>query len=120
MKSNSGHTISADVLIPNEAGEENPLPAIVWAHGGNANKERSDNFQIEWARRGYVVVSFDLYGHGESEVFKMIQNGLIMDEDCMIRFSMLQHCLMWMQIELQYQDIPEEAIPSTSLFFAGQ
>ena len=31
-------------------------------------KERSDNFQIEWARRGYVVVSFDLYGHGESEV----------------------------------------------------
>lgn len=68
FESNSGHTISADVLIPNEAGEENPLPAIVWAHGGNANKERSDNFQIEWARRGYVVVSFDLYGHGESEV----------------------------------------------------
>ena len=59
FESNSGHTISADVLIPNEAGEENPLPAIVWAHGGNANKERSDNFQIEWARRGYVVVSFD-------------------------------------------------------------
>ena len=68
FESNSGHTISADVLIPNEAGEENPLPAIVWALGGNANKERSDNFQIEWARRGYVVVSFDLYGHGESEV----------------------------------------------------
>ena len=60
FESNSGHTISADVFIPNDAGEENPLPAIVWAHGGNANKERSDNFQIEWARRGYVVVSFDL------------------------------------------------------------
>lgn len=68
FESASGHTISADVLIPDKADEESPAPAIVWAHGGNVNKERSDNFQIEWARRGYVVISFDLYGHGESEV----------------------------------------------------
>lgn len=68
FESASGHTISADLLIPDSADKESPAPAIIWAHGGNVNKERSDNFQIEWARRGYVVASFDLYGHGESEV----------------------------------------------------
>lgn len=68
FESLSGHTISADVLIPDSADKESPAPAIVWAHGGNTNKEKSDNFQIEWARRGLVVISFDLYGHGESEV----------------------------------------------------
>lgn len=64
----SGHTISADMLIPDSANKNTPAPAIVWAHGGNANKEKSDNFQIEWARRGFVVISIDLYGHGESEI----------------------------------------------------
>lgn len=68
FESTSGYTISADILKPINSSTENPSPAIVWAHGGNANKERSDNFQIEWARRGFVVVSFDLYGHGESEL----------------------------------------------------
>lgn len=78
FESSSGYTISADILKPIEASKNNPRPAIVWAHGGNANKERSDNFQIEWARRGFTVVSFDLYGHGESEVLddtKWLTNG---------------------------------------------
>lgn len=68
FETDSGHTLSAEMLVPDTATEDNPAPAIVWAHGGNTNKERSDNFQIEWARRGFVVISFDLYGHGESEV----------------------------------------------------
>lgn len=68
FESASGHTIGAEMLIPDTATKETPAPAIVWAHGGNTNKEKSDNFQIEWARRGFVVISFDLYGHGESEV----------------------------------------------------
>lgn len=47
FESASGHTISADLLIPDSADKESPAPAIIWAHGGNVNKERSDNFQIE-------------------------------------------------------------------------
>lgn len=68
FETDSGHTLGANILIPDSATKDNPAPAIIWAHGGNTNKERSDNFQIEWARRGFVVISFDLYGHGESEV----------------------------------------------------
>lgn len=68
IESPSGHRLSMDMLQPKTASPEHPAPAIVFAHGGNTNKEKSDDFQIEWARRGFVVVSFDLYGHGESEI----------------------------------------------------
>lgn len=68
IESPSGHRLSMDMLLPKSATPSHPAPAIVFAHGGNTNKEKSDDFQIEWARRGFVVVSFDLYGHGESEV----------------------------------------------------
>lgn len=68
IESPSGHRLSMDMLQPKTASPKHPAPAIVFAHGGNTNKEKSDDFQIEWARRGFVVVSFDLYGHGESEI----------------------------------------------------
>lgn len=68
IESPSGHRLSMDMLQPKSASPKHPAPAIVFAHGGNTNKEKSDDFQIEWARRGFVVVSFDLYGHGESEI----------------------------------------------------
>lgn len=68
IESPSGHRLSMDMLQPKSASPKHKAPAIVFAHGGNTNKEKSDDFQIEWARRGFVVVSFDLYGHGESEI----------------------------------------------------
>jgi hypothetical protein len=64
----NGHLLSADLFIPKSATAKLPAPVIVWAHGGNSNKERSDAYQIEWARRGYVVLAIDLYSHGDSEI----------------------------------------------------
>lgn len=68
IESDSGHRLAINMLKPKSAANNSPAPAIVFAHGGNSNKDRFENFQVEWARRGFVVFSFDLYGHGESEV----------------------------------------------------
>ncbi len=65
--SDSGYTLAMDVYKPKEASVENKLPAIVVMHGGNNAKEQVNHLVIELARRGYVVVNADMYGHGESE-----------------------------------------------------
>lgn len=48
IESPSGHRLSMDMLQPKSATPSHPAPAIVFAHGGNTNKEKSDDFQIEW------------------------------------------------------------------------
>jgi pimeloyl-ACP methyl ester carboxylesterase len=62
----SGKTMSALLLIPNGASATDKRPAIVLAHGWWNNKEMQDSNYVELARRGYVVLSIDMYGHGSS------------------------------------------------------
>ena len=63
----SGESISALLYKPNGVSAENPAPAIVVAHGWWNNKEMQDANYVELARRGYVVLSVDMYGHGNSD-----------------------------------------------------
>lgn len=63
----SGHQMSALLLIPDTATPENPAPAIVCSHGWYNNREMQDLNYVEYARRGFVVLSIDMYGHGNSE-----------------------------------------------------
>lgn len=63
----SGHTMSALLLIPDNATLETPAPAIVCSHGWYNNREMQDLNYVEYARRGYVVLSIDMYGHGNSD-----------------------------------------------------
>lgn len=63
----SGHQMSALLLIPDTATAENPAPAIVCSHGWYNNREMQDLNYVEYARRGFVVMSIDMYGHGNSE-----------------------------------------------------
>ena len=67
LESISGHTLSAKLFIPENATEETPAPTVVYAHGWYNNKENGDMFAIEYARRGYVVMTIDMYSHGNSE-----------------------------------------------------
>lgn len=67
IESSSGHRLGINMLKPDTATDKTPAPTIVFSHGGNGMKEKWDNYQIEWARRGFVVLSFDLYGMGDSE-----------------------------------------------------
>jgi pimeloyl-ACP methyl ester carboxylesterase len=72
----SGKTMSALLLVPNGASAKDQRPAIVLAHGWWNNKEMQDSNYVELARRGYVVLSIDMYGHGSSQA---LQEGHEMD-----------------------------------------
>lgn len=62
----SGQTMSALLLKPASASADKKRPAIVLAHGWWNDKEMQDSNYVELARRGYVVLSIDMYGHGSS------------------------------------------------------
>lgn len=64
----SGHLMSALLFIPPNATAENPAPGIVTSHGWYNNREMQDLNYVEWSRRGYVVMSIDMYGHGHSDI----------------------------------------------------
>ena len=68
MVTDSGHELDALLLVPKNATRENPAPAIVTSHGWYNNREMQDLNYVEYARRGYVVISISMYGHGDSEV----------------------------------------------------
>ena len=63
----SGESMSALLYKPNGVSADNTAPAIVVSHGWWNNKEMQDANYVELARRGYVVVSIDMYGHGDSD-----------------------------------------------------
>lgn len=68
FETESGHQMSALLFIPDTATAENPAPAIVCSHGWYNNREMQDLNYVEYARRGYVVLSIDMYGHGNSDI----------------------------------------------------
>lgn len=67
LESISGHTMSAKLYIPQNATSDTPAPAVVYAHGWYNSKENGDSYAVEYARRGYVVLAYDMYSHGNSE-----------------------------------------------------
>lgn len=66
----SGHAMSALLFKPDSATIENKAPAIVVSHGWYNNKEMQDLNYVELSRRGFVVLSIDMYGHGNSDAVK--------------------------------------------------
>lgn len=64
----SGKLMSALLFVPNNATVKTPAPAIIASHGWYNNREMQDMNFVEYARRGYVVMSIDMYGHGNSDV----------------------------------------------------
>ena len=64
----SGHKLDALLLVPENATEQTPAPAIVVSHGWYNNREMQDLNYVEYARRGYVVLAISMYGHGDSDI----------------------------------------------------
>ncbi|MEQ3551154.1 hypothetical protein WIS52_11795 [Pseudonocardia nematodicida] len=62
-----GHRQAGQLFVPENATADTPAPAVVIAHGGSLNSEYPAQHYIELARRGYVVHSIDMYGHGNSD-----------------------------------------------------
>ena len=63
----SAESMSALLFKPNSASPDNKVPAIIVSHGWWNNKEMQDANYVELAKRGYVVISIDMYGHGDSD-----------------------------------------------------
>lgn len=62
-----GHTLSALLYVPEGVTNDNPAPAVLTMHGYINSRETQSGFAIEFARRGYVVLSMDMSGHGFSQ-----------------------------------------------------
>lgn len=58
--------MSALLYVPAGASKATPAPGILAVHGYINSRETQDGFAIEFARRGYVVLSIDQTGHGYS------------------------------------------------------
>ncbi len=62
-----GLEMSGLLFIPEGVSAENPAPAIVTSHGMYNNREMQDANYVELSRRGFIVLSMDMYSHGYSE-----------------------------------------------------
>jgi len=65
-KNFNGIPIRAKLFRPREASPARPAPGIVFAHGYQNNRETSDAYGLELARRGFVVLGIDAIGRGNS------------------------------------------------------
>jgi dienelactone hydrolase len=68
FKASSAAQIGFMVLIPDKATEQNRVPCIITCHGGANQKEMQNGNFVELARRGFVVISIDGSGHGDTDV----------------------------------------------------
>jgi dienelactone hydrolase len=58
---------SALLYVPPGATAQHPAPAVLVSHGYINTREMQSPFAIELSRRGYVVLSMDMAGHGYSQ-----------------------------------------------------
>ena len=62
-----GVKMSGLLFVPDGVSAENKAPAIVTSHGMFNNREMQDANFVELSRRGFVVLSMDMFSHGYSE-----------------------------------------------------
>lgn len=67
FETTAGRTMSGLLFVPKNASAETPAPAIVVSHGMYNNREMQDLNFVELSRRGYVVLSMDMFSHGHSQ-----------------------------------------------------
>ena len=69
MSNPDGTALSTLTYIPDNATVENPAPCAIIYHGRSNQGHSNDTWSMELARRGYVVISPDLTGGGESYTY---------------------------------------------------
>jgi uncharacterized protein len=62
----NGIHIRAKLFVPNSVSSNHQAPGVVYIHGYQNNRETSDAYCIEIARRGFVVLEIDAIGRGNS------------------------------------------------------
>ena len=67
LTSQDGTAVSTLLYLPENATNETPAPLAIIYHGRSNHAHSNDTWSMELARRGYVVLSPDLQGGGESD-----------------------------------------------------
>lgn len=60
--------VTGKLYKPATATAANPAPAVLLIHGYQNDKDTGSAYAIELARRGYVVLAIDAFGHGATSV----------------------------------------------------
>lgn len=68
MVMDNGASYSALMYCPKDVTNDNPAPGVILVHGNSTSATQQSSHAIELARRGYVVVSMDIAGRGQSEL----------------------------------------------------
>ena len=61
-----GAELYAQMYIPEQASADHKLPLVIVQHGSQHNLQMQDMNMVELARRGFIVISGDAFGHGSS------------------------------------------------------
>jgi dienelactone hydrolase len=67
IENQNGLMVRGKLYKPDMATPQNPAPGVVYLHGYQNNRETSDPYGIELARRGFVVIVLDTLGRGNSD-----------------------------------------------------
>jgi len=67
IETESGHDLSATVYEPADASRDEPAPVVTLIHGYTGERGTMSSFARELADRGYVAITVDQPGHGESD-----------------------------------------------------
>lgn len=60
-----GSVYTALMYIPKGVSNENKAPALLSLHGASGNARNHEQYAMEYARRGFLVISVDSYGSGD-------------------------------------------------------
>ena len=67
LSGNDGAEFSGLVYRPQNATDATPAPAVLMYHGNAGNARNHESWAMEFARRGFVVISIDQFGAGNSQ-----------------------------------------------------
>lgn len=67
FENKNGLILRGKLFRPEDVETANPAPGVVYLHGYQNNRETMDPFGIELARRGFVVITLDALGRGNSD-----------------------------------------------------
>lgn len=65
-----GNNIACTMYRPKTATPDNPAPCVVTLHGSYNGRESQTSGCLELAKRGYVAITMDCDGHGDSSNYK--------------------------------------------------
>lgn len=65
-----GDTVACTMYRPKAATPENPAPCVVTLHGSYNGRESQESLCLELAKRGFVSITMDCDGHGDSSSYK--------------------------------------------------